>query len=83
MLTNEQRLTLQSMDPARTDPATLADIRHIRPDHTQPVPARLAAYLAAVHNPYLFRVGDTTVQLACAENGESLSALLGRLLENG
>ncbi len=60
----------------------LVDIEKLRIDDSLEKPERLLRYLSAVENPYRFRVGDTIVNIAFAENGSVLQDALANAFVN-
>ena len=64
------------------DPASLTDIRTIPVDRTQPAAQRMADFLHAVGNPYLFRVGDVVVKVSFDSSGKRLTDALSDALSS-
>lgn len=51
----------------------LVDIRSVQIDPTLPMEERIKSYVEQIKNPYLFKVGDTVVQVEYANNGRSIN----------
>lgn len=51
----------------------LVDIRSVQIDPTLSMEERIKSYVEQIKNPYLFKVGDTVVQVEYANNGRSIN----------
>lgn len=61
----------------------LVDIRSVRTDKTKPVEERVAEFIEAVKNPYLFKVDDVIVKINCAPGGKSFGDAVADMLISG
>jgi hypothetical protein len=67
---------LKSKKLSDYDPAELVDISKIEIDQDKPVIERIITFIIQVKNPYIFRVGDTPVQVTFSDNSVSLQESL-------
>lgn len=63
---------MQSVDISAVDKNALADVSHIKLDHTLPKDKRMARILRATKNPYCFRFGDMAVKVEFTDNAPPL-----------
>lgn len=73
MYSLEDLQKMQQMDIRSVNPDEVVDITGIVIDLEQPVPDRMKAYLEAVHNPFLVKVGDYIVKLGYSDCKETLN----------
>lgn len=52
---------------------SLADIRDVKIDRTQPVEERMKSYVEQIKNPYLFKVGNTVVRVSYANTQATIN----------
>lgn len=72
MLNTQKIAELRSVDIGTVDKNTLADISHIKLDHSLPKDKRMARILRATKNPYCFRFGDMAVKVEFTDNAPPL-----------
>ncbi len=58
----------------------LADLRAVKINRESPRCRRIADFINAVQNPYLFKVGDVMVKIQCDPNGKSFADALAACL---
>lgn len=56
------------------DKSTLADLRDITVDKGKSVYERTQSFLAQVHNPYMFKVGDIAIKVSYGSGKEFCKA---------
>ena len=79
-MTRDELDKYRNASPEDCSFSSLADLKSISIDTSEPVDERINALFDAMHNPYLFRVGDVTVKVNFKSN-ESLSDMLIKLLQ--
>ena len=79
-MTQDELDKFRNASPENCSSSSLADLKCISVDTSKPVDERINALFDAMHNPYLFRVGDVTVKVNF-ESDRSLSDMLIKLLQ--
>lgn len=80
MITETDLNTLCHAKIESCNPSELIDIRNVSIDKTKPVPQRMQDYIAAVGNPYLFKVDDVVVKISFNPNGKKFSDAIASVL---
>jgi len=74
MISTEQLQKLQAVDFSSQDRERLIDIKTIRINQSLTKTERILQYIDDVHNPYLFKVGNTIVQVQYGEGSQTIQA---------
>jgi hypothetical protein len=76
------RKTLEKLKNAPADKSALVDIQSVKIDTAQPTAERLENYISQIHNPYVFKCGDTTIKFEYTNGGKTLEKALETYLIN-
>lgn len=61
--------SMRMVDIRSVDKEELVDLKDVVIDEKQPVPDRIAQFVAQIRNPYCFRIGDIAVKVVYQEKG--------------
>ena len=81
-MTAKELDALKGVDVRTVEKEALVDIREVEVDRSLSLEERKMAYLEAVGNPYVVRVGDMKVRVRFAEDGASFEEVFENMLRN-
>lgn len=81
-MTAKELDVLKGVDIRTVEKEALVDIREVEVDRSLSLEERKMAYLEAVGNPYVVRVGDMKVRVRFAEDGASFEEVFENMLRN-
>jgi len=82
MISTEQLQKLQAVNFSSEDRERLIDIKTIRINQSLTKTERILQYIDDVHNPYLFKVGSTIVQVQYGKGNQTLQASVTHFLSH-